>query len=78
MISSKQKIAYDVKLFRPASPTLAETLGANPKASELFDPKHWLTDNTPNLVVAEVNGGELRRLVYFTEAHFNKRQREGT
>ena len=71
------KIAYDVKLFRPASVEVAMRLGADTEPSKWFDPKHWLLERTPDMMVAEVTWHELRHLVYLTEAHANKRKRNG-
>lgn len=62
------KVAYDIKLMRPACVILAAGLGADREASVAFNSDYWLTFPTPNMGVYEVTEQQLEILIAKTIA----------
>lgn len=57
------KLAFDVRLRRPAEPTLNTILGGDADAAIRFPPGSWLTEVTDDLKVIEVTSSELLGLI---------------
>ena len=71
------KIAYDIKLMRPACPILQVTLGGDPSVSHEFNSEHWITFPTPDLRVYNISDHQLKLLVRRTHAH-REHSKEGS
>lgn len=57
------KLAFDVRLRRPADPVLNTVLGGDEEAAIQFPPGSWLTEITDDLRVIEVTSSELLGLI---------------
>lgn len=62
------KVAFDIKLKRPACVLVAAGLGADSSAASRFDTKDWLLHPTPDMQVFETTEEQLAQLVEMVES----------
>ncbi|ARQ95414.1 hypothetical protein [Bradyrhizobium phage BDU-MI-1] len=66
------RIAFDIKLMRPACVLVAAGMGADSNLASRFETKDWLLAPTPDMGVYEINEIQLDQLVKKVEAHRRK------
>lgn len=65
------KIAFDVKLRRPACAILQAVYGGDEHALARFDADTWLVNPTPDIKLYEVTTEQLKQLVVMAERAVN-------
>ena len=61
------KIAFDIKLMKPACVLVAAGLGADFRLAHRFDTNDWLLSPTPDMSVYEITEEQLRQLIQKTK-----------
>ena len=62
------KIAYDIKLMKPACVLVAAGFGADSSLAHEFDANDWLLSPTDDMQVYDVTEDQLKQLIQKTEA----------
>lgn len=70
------KVAFDIKLMRPACVLVAAVYRADTRVPTRFDPNDWLLAPTPDMAVYEINDSQLDQLVKKVEANRSKSREE--
>jgi hypothetical protein len=66
---TKLRIAYDIKLKRPACVLVAAGMGADAQLAHRFHVDHWLLAPTPDMRVYPITEQQLSQLVLLTDIH---------
>jgi len=62
------KVAYDIKLMRPACVLVAAGMGADSHLCHSFDADDWLLAPTDDMAVYNVTDDQLQQLIQKTKA----------
>ena len=57
------KIAFDIKLMKPACVLVAAGMGADSRVAQRFDTDDWLLSPTPDMAVYEITEEQLQQLI---------------
>ncbi len=66
------RIAFDIKLMRPACVILQAALGCDPSAAHRFSSEDWLTHLTPDMQVYPVTESQIDQLIVMVRRHKEK------